>query len=380
MTNKVYINNTSKFLPNEPIENDEMELILGMVDGKPSRYKNIILRQNGIKKRYYVINKEGDIVYSNAEITANAIRNLESNGFNIKDIEVLSCGTTMADQLAPSHASMVHGELKNRPIEVVSPTGICCSSMYALKYGFLSVMSGLSKNAVCTGSEVISTLLRANKYAKEVDCKKDLEKNPILAFEKGFLRWMLSDAAGAMLLEDEPNRDGISLRIDWIETVSYANEMETCMYVGCEKLENGDIKGWREFDPDIWLEQSIFSVKQDVKLLKDNIIYLWTTKLEEILKRKNINTKTDIDYLLPHYSSMFFGQKLYEGLKEQGIEIEIEKWFTNLSYVGNVASASIYVMLDELFHSGRLKKGERIMLLVPESARFSYAYAQLTVV
>jgi 3-oxoacyl-[acyl-carrier-protein] synthase-3 len=37
-------------------------------------------------------------------------------------------------------------------------------------------------------------------------------------------------------------------------------------------------------------------------------------------------------------------------------------------------------MVDELFNSGRLKKGERILLLVPESARFSYMYAMLTVV
>jgi 3-oxoacyl-[acyl-carrier-protein] synthase-3 len=36
-------------------------------------------------------------------------------------------------------------------------------------------------------------------------------------------------------------------------------------------------------------------------------------------------------------------------------------------------------MLDELNRSGRVKKGDRILLMVPESARFSYAYALLTV-
>jgi len=36
-------------------------------------------------------------------------------------------------------------------------------------------------------------------------------------------------------------------------------------------------------------------------------------------------------------------------------------------------------MVHELFHSGRLKKGEKILLLVPESSRFSYMYAMLTV-
>jgi 3-oxoacyl-[acyl-carrier-protein] synthase-3 len=46
---------------------------------------------------------------------------------------------------------------------------------------------------------------------------------------------MLSDGAAAFLLSDKPNADGLSLRVDWIEGVSYANEMETCMYMACEK-------------------------------------------------------------------------------------------------------------------------------------------------
>ncbi len=52
----------------------------------------------------------------------------------------------------------------------------------------------------------------------------------------------------------------------------------------------------------------------------------------------------------------------------------------NLSKVGNVGSASVFLMLDELFQDGNLKKGDRIMLCVPESGRFSYSYAYLTVV
>jgi len=58
----------------------------------------------------------------------------------------------------------------------------------------------------------------------------------------------------------------------------------------------------------------------------------------------------------------------------------MEKWFYNLTKVGNVGSASPLLMLEELLHSGKLKKGERILVMVPESARFSYAYLYLTVV
>lgn len=380
MPNQVYINNIAKFLPNNPVSNDDMELILGMVNGKPSRSKNIVLRQNGIKNRYYVIDKEGDIKYSNAEITANAIKNLENDHFSVTDIEVLSCGTSLPDQLLPSHASMVHGKLKNNPLEVISPSGVCCAGMHSLKYAYLSVLSEQSANAVCTGSEVISTLLRADKFNKEMNCTNTLENNPILAFEKDFLRWMLSDGAGAMLLENKPNTDGISLKIEWIDTISYANELDACMYAGSEKGEDGTLKGWKEFDPEIWLEKSIFSVKQDVKLLDKYVVNRCITPLAKSLKKRNINSFTDVDYFLPHLSSMYFKQKLYDELKVQGIEIPDEKWFTNLTKVGNVGSASIYIILEELFHSGKLKKGEKILLMVPESGRFSYAFAYLTVI
>ena len=77
---------------------------------------------------------------------------------------------------------------------------------------------------------------------------------------------------------------------------------------------------------------------------------------------------------------MFFKKPLSQGFKDAGLMVDDEKWFLNLPKVGNVGAASVFLMLEELFNSGKLEKGNRIMLMVPESARFSYAYALLTVV
>ena len=63
-----------------------------------------------------------------------------------------------------------------------------------------------------------------------------------------------------------------------------------------------------------------------------------------------------------------------------GIPFPEEKWFTNLVQVGNIGAASIFLMLEELHKSDKLKKGQKVLLLVPESARFSYAFSLLTVV
>ncbi|HEY8687708.1 MAG TPA: beta-ketoacyl-ACP synthase III [Chitinophagaceae bacterium] len=378
--NEVYINKTSAYFPNEPVSNDDMELYLGFINDTPSKSKSIVLRNNGIKNRYYALTKEGKSTHTNAQMTALAVKTLfEDDPAKIKEIELLSCGTSSPDQMMPSHGVMTHGWLPEaESIEVVSPSGVCCAGMHAIKYAYLAIKSGDVKLAVATGSERFSGLLVSDVFEEEAQKLKDLSDNPFIAFQKDFLRWMLSDGASAFLMSNKPNENGLSLRIDWIEGVSYANEMDTCMYMGGEKMEDGSLKGFMDFTPEEIMNKSIFSIKQDITLLSDNIVALGGKKIKEILDRKGI-TAADIDYFLPHISSDFFKTKIFDMVQIYGGGIPYEKWFINLYTVGNVGAASAFLMIDELFKSGRLKKGEKLLLLVPESARFSYMYAMLTV-
>jgi 3-oxoacyl-[acyl-carrier-protein] synthase-3 len=377
----VYINRTSSYFPNEPVANDDMELYLGYINGKPSKSKPIVLRNNGIVNRYYALEKGGKSTHTNAQMTALAVKSLfKDDPDGLKKMELLSCGTSSPDQMMPSHGVMTHGWLPEaEAIEVVSPAGVCCAGMHALKYAYLAIKTGDVQNAVATGSERFSGLLVSEVFEEEAHKLAELTDNPYIAFQKDFLRWMLSDGASAFLMTDRPNEDGLSLRIEWIEGISYANEMNTCMYMGGEKQADGSLKGFMDYTPQEIMEQSIFSVKQDITLLSDNIVPLGGKKIKEILDRKGITAK-DIDYFLPHISSNFFKSKIYDMVEIYGGGIPYEKWFINLYTVGNVGAASVYLMIDELFNSGRLKKDDTILLLVPESARFSYMYALLTVV
>ncbi len=379
MDRTVYINRIAKFLPGDPVNNDEMEDYLGMVDGKKSRAKAIVLRNNRITKRFYSRDREGNSTHTNAELTVEAIKGICSDDFQLNDIELLTCGTTSPDQLLPAHGVMVHGLLKTRPIEAISFSGSCCSGMNALKYAYMSVLTGNTNNAVSTGSEKLSSWMSAQNFEQESFKLKELEENPIIAFEKEFLRWMLSDGAAAVLLSNQPNPEGISLRIDWIEICSFANELETCMYMAADKDEQGNLRGWSEFKPTEWLDKSIFSMKQDTRLLEKNIATLGTKKYVELFKKHHVDPKS-IDWFLPHISSEFFRMKVDEEMKRYGVDLPQEKWFVNLSQVGNIGAASIFISLEELMYSGKLKKGQKIALTVPESARFSYANAILTVV
>jgi len=379
--NEVYINRTSHFFPNEPVSNDDMESFLGMIDDKPSKSKRIVLRNNGITNRYYALEKGGKITHTNAQLTAEAVKELfKKDPAELNSIDLLSCGTSSPDQLMPSHGCMVHGWLpETKAIEVVSPAGVCCAGMHALKYAYMSVKTGDAKKAVATGSERFSASLRADQFEDEVHTLENLEQNPYISFEKEFLRWMLSDGASAFLLTDKKNENDLSLRIEWLEGVSYANDMEACMYAGSDKLEDGSLKSYLEYEPHEINEHSVMTIKQDVKMLSEHIVPLGGIKLKQLFIDKGM-TPDDITYFMPHMSSNFFKQKIYDRLIHEEIGIPWEKWFVNLSQVGNVGAASVYFMIDELFNSGKMKVGDKILLLVPESSRFSYMYGLLTVV
>src|SRR5881397_2262602 len=109
-----YITHLAAFLPNQPVPNQRIESVLGMIGDAPSAVKDLILERNGIKWRYYAIDPAtGKVTHTNAELTAEAIRRvLSETGLAPESIELLACGTSSPDQLTPSHAAMVHGVLR----------------------------------------------------------------------------------------------------------------------------------------------------------------------------------------------------------------------------------------------------------------------------
>jgi 3-oxoacyl-[acyl-carrier-protein] synthase-3 len=377
----------SALLPGKPVGNDMLDAYLGAVSHVSAKTRKIILGQNGIKTRYYALDPEtGKTTHTNAQLAAGAVRLLRPD----KDVsrlalECLCCGTSSPDQIMPGHGSMVHGELAIvGPCEVVSTAGICLSGVTALKFGAMSVALGITVNAVATGSETASTFLRTDFFQAMSGNRKQtgqISRHSAFSFEAEFLRWMLSDGAGAVLIEKEPAIGAIGLRIDWIEIISHAHRLETCMYAGALKLADGTLKGWREYaGPGMLEKQGIMTVKQDARLLNREIIHASVGQsLPSVIAKHGLKA-ADIDWFLPHYSSAYFREPLMHGLQEIGFPIPQERWFSNLATKGNTGSASFYIMLEELFSSGKLERGQRILAMVPESGRFSVGWILMTVV
>lgn len=192
---------------------------------------------------------------------------------------------------------------------------------------------------------------------------------------------MLSDGAGAAFLTDQPAPNRLSLRIDWIDLVSFANELETCMYAGATKNEDGSLTGWRDQPSQADAEkEGAFLIKQDVKLLNREIVITAADRtLPRLMDRYGLKAD-EIDWFLPHYSSDYFRLQLYERMKDVGFDIPLKRWFTNLSQKGNTGAASIFIILEELFRSGKIEKGQKLLCFIPESGRFSMCYMLLTAV
>ncbi|MBI4902328.1 MAG: iron-containing redox enzyme family protein [Acidobacteria bacterium] len=366
---KAYLTGLGSFLPGPPVTNDEMEDYLGRIHGKPSRARLRILKQNGIQSRHYAIDKQQRTLYSNAQMAALAIRNaLENSSVNAESVDFLAAATAQGDLPLPGFASMVHGELQTPPCEIASLHGVCASGMMALRAAALQVEAGHKRVAVSCASEFPSRLFKSTRFEAQGEHSPE--------FDTEFLRWMLSDGAGAAIVEPEPR--GLSLEIEWMELRSFANRYSPCMYVGPSK--NGHpMPSWLDYESfHEAANQGAINLRQDIRML-DDVVRCAVDGALRLMEQGRLDPN-QIDWLLAHYSSHVFRQQSYELAWRGGLQIPYERWFTNLYTKGNVGSASLYVLLDELYHSGKLQPGQRIFCLIPESGRFLFAYMLLKVV
>jgi 3-oxoacyl-[acyl-carrier-protein] synthase-3 len=224
--------------------------------------------------------------------------------------------------------------------------------------------------AVAVGSELVSRTLRASRFPDTGGS----------TFDAAFLRYMLSDGAGAVVIEDRPRPDGLSLRIDWSHLVSHAHRFPVCMYAGSatpESVEAGATWQDQPTPADAHLA-GMLNLRQDTAIL-GNIVALGVEEYVGLVRDGRI-VPQEIDHLLVHYSSEYFRSDIVRLMSEAGLMIPEERWFTNLRTRGNTGAASIYIMLEEAFNGGRFAAGDHILLMVPESGRFSVAFVHLTCV
>jgi 3-oxoacyl-[acyl-carrier-protein] synthase-3 len=125
----VYVTSTGAFLPGPPIDNDEMETILGLIDGRESRLKRRILKANGIVTRHNAIDRHHNTLFSACDMAVKAAsRCLAQSSLSPGQVRMLSCATTQGDMVIPGFGSMVQAGLGIPEVELHTTQGVCTCS------------------------------------------------------------------------------------------------------------------------------------------------------------------------------------------------------------------------------------------------------------
>ena len=358
-----YITGAGAFLPGEPVDNARMEDHLGRIAGRDSLFGKKALRWNGVVSRHYAMAPDGTVTQTNAGMCARAVKQaLERAGLGLGDLGMLAAATTQGDYLVPGHAAAVHAELGAGPIEIASFQSVCASSLMAAKAAWLSVRAGEHEVAAACAGEFSSRWFRPSFYEGTtlVDAKGRLKA------EADFLRFTLSDGAGAIVVEPKP-RPG-ALRIRFIDIVSLADRFDPCMWAGAALETRADLNtAWSHAGPRAAHAAGALALMQDFDLLK-RVIRAWVGVYLRKVDEGRI-VPAELDWALVHDSAQSLHEELVSLLVDTAGMIPQEKWFSVLRTVGNVGSASIWLMLDALLRSGRVASGQKILCVVPESGR-----------
>jgi 3-oxoacyl-[acyl-carrier-protein] synthase III len=366
-----YITSLGKFLPGDPIPVAEVEDYIGAVGS--SQVRDVVIKNSGIQTRHYAIDREQKTVMSNLEIASSAIRQaVGASDIALDDVDLLAVATSAGDYFSPALANMVHGELMDHPCEVVSNNGLCACGMMAMKAAYHGVASGEHRTAVACGSELVSRQFKSARYANG----QGLDESGNLPFDVAFLRYMLSDGAGAVVIQDRPAPQGLSYRIEWITLTSYAHTTDPCMYLGSNG-QNG--KCYQDYPTLVEAAlDGAMSLRQNMKLLP-RLIKMCAKEWKRLVDAGMFDPDA-ITRVVFHYSSEALRDPFRRAFEREGIDILADRWFVNLPRVGNIGCAAAYVLLAELHETGTLGAGDQVLCFVPESGRFSAAHMLLTVV
>src|SRR5690606_12013829 len=125
---------------------------------------------------------------------------------------LLASGSSGGDALVPGFANMIQGELAAPPMETLSVHGVCGAGVSAIQTVAQGIELGTHVQGVAVASEMPSRLFKRSRFAAQ---GYDAD------FDAHFLRWMLSDGAGALLLGGKPAPGealpgGLRIRLKWI--------------------------------------------------------------------------------------------------------------------------------------------------------------------
>lgn len=319
---KIRISGTGSAVPKRVVKNEDLTAFLDTND-------EWIRERTGILQRHVAIDETACSLASEA-----AQKALQDAGKSAEDVDLLLVATISADYATPSLACQVQKEIGANRAVAFDVNGACSGFLFALHTAVAYLESGMYQNALIIGVEILSKIINWQDRgscilfgdgagAAVVEKSADTETGCILSMVQGTLpqKWDVLSCKSREIVN--PFRT---------EALCAENEEEK----SCTDTES--------------------YVTMDGRQVYQFAVNQVPISIQEALAKAGVTT-ADISHFVLHQANLRIIQSVAKRLKEP-----IEKFPVNMQYYGNMSSASVPVLLDELHRGNRLVRGERMVL------------------
>ena len=298
---------TGSYLPENIVTNKDLEEFIDTTD-------QWIQERTGIKQRHMAA--DGETTADMVEQAA--LRAIDAAGIQATEIDMIILGTTTPDLIFPSTACLLQERLGIPGCAAFDLNAACTSFVYALSVADQFIKSGHARKILVCGAETLSRALDWNDRTTAV---------------------LFADGAGAVVLEASEEAGILSTHIHADGRYADLLGTDVGVSVGFKDENNGGLKismNGRE----------VFKVA--VRTLGRIV--------DETLEANDMD-KSDIDWLIPHQANLRIIMATAKKL-----EMPMEKVIVTVDKHGNTSAASVALALDEGVRSGRVKRGDTILL------------------
>ena len=270
-----------------------------------------IVERTGIRARHFV-----DAGVNASDLGAQAARHaIEAAGCRAEDIDLIIVATSTPDMVFPSTAAIVQRKLGIQGCPVFDVQAVCSGFVYAMTVADAMIRTGSARQALVIGAEVFSR---------------------ILDFKDRGTCVLFGDGAGAVVLRasDTPGIVATDLHAD-------GRHVDILCVPGT--VSGGQVLG----EPLLRMDgQAVF--KLAVGVLESSA--------RAVLEKAGRGTD-QVDWLIPHQANIRIMQATARKLK-----LPLERLVVTVDQHGNTSAASIPLALDVAVRSGRVKRGDTVML------------------
>ena len=311
MTKTIYsrIAGTGSFLPPDRVTNDDLVARLARYGIETS--DQWIVERTGIHARHFAA---ADVACSDLAVEA-ARRALEAADCDVATIDLIIVATSTPDMVFPSAACIVQQKLGVHGCAAFDVQAVCSGFVYALTVADSMIRTGAATKALVIGSEVFSRIL---DFKDRTTCV------------------LFGDGAGAVILQAS-DRPGL------LASELHADGRHVGLLCVPGTVSGGAVLG----DPVLKMDgPGVFKLAVNV-----------LEKVATSVLAKAGRDASSIDWLIPHQANIRIMQSTARKLK-----VPLEKLIVTVNEHGNTSAASIPLALDEAVRSGRIKRGDTLML------------------